>query len=96
MLGHPVSATLWQVSVHIRTDDLSDPKSKSYAVRHINVITATNDGSDVFEIARKEFYASEEEAAKFEFRVIQVQHVGQVNGTAVGTTLGAFEARGLA
>lgn len=100
MIGHHVTCTAWHVVVSWKEPQ---PPKKSFDVeapretpvppalqqRELYVLTATDDGSDVYEIARKQVFSDVGHARAHEFTMVHVRRLFQAQGHA----LGAFESR---
>lgn len=77
MIGHFVTGTVWRVTVSWQhTND------EGSTVVERSIITASDDGSDVYEVARRSCFTDPAHATNF--TLLKVRKVAQVEGFALG------------
>jgi hypothetical protein len=89
MIGHHVTCTVWQVVVswnaQRKTFAVPDAKvSLESKQRELYVLTATDDGSDVYEVARKQIFSCPDHARQHEFQLVHLRRLFQAEGHALG------------
>lgn len=98
MIGHHVTCTAWHVVVSWKQPEPGPPSDAIpfdgppptpaprlvAQLREFYVLTATDDGSDVYEIARKQAFTDPGHARQHEFTVLHVRRLFQAQGHALG------------
>lgn len=96
MIGHPVTGTAWKVVVTYRGNIETvngNPVKESEAPMlqfHRCILTATDDGSEVFEVARRQFFSDEATATRFGFAMLHAEKLYRVDGMALSSEVKAL------
>ena len=84
MVGHFVTCTVWRVVVCHKQTGGQEGEEQPLQQKQCYCITGGDDGSELYDVARRRFFSDPEQAQKHEFGLLAAERLFRAEGLAMG------------